>query len=240
MCWCVNVRDVSNDHVAFTFKWKKSKKNGEFTSPELSVHDKGDAGTPDPASYFRQLASSATLLREPQISHLKLQSFFTSAVDGGVRSASRPVRWAPGNELTVPTEQDTRWTPKSVWTFSRRKKYIALAHVQRVLGITWTGRDATTHFHVMSVAVPPLEDVSSWRVALLNKEKCYWINNCHNSRHCEMLYWSYRWMADMNISSCTSRKTLTQHNTIRLNREHCTGVLLLMQQEYHTAQKSYA
>jgi hypothetical protein len=58
----VNVRDVSNDHVAFTFKYKKSKKNGEFTSPELFVHDKGEAGTPDPASHSRQLVSLATML----------------------------------------------------------------------------------------------------------------------------------------------------------------------------------
>jgi len=145
MCWSVNVRDVSNDHVAFTLKCKKSKKNGEFTSPELSVHDTGDAGTPDPASHSRQLASSATLLWEPQTSHLKLHSFFTSAVDGGVRSASRLVRRAPGNE---PTEQEDRWTPKSVWTFWRREEYIALAHVQRVLGIKRTERNATTRFHV--------------------------------------------------------------------------------------------
>lgn len=219
---------------------QKSKKNGEFTSPELSVHDTGDAGTPDPASHSRQLASSATLLWEPQISHLKLHSFFTSAVDGGVRSASRPVRWAPGNERTVPTEQETRWTAKSVWTFWKREKYIALAHVQRALGIKRAGRDATTNFHVMSAGVTSLADVPSWRVALLNKGKSYWINNCHNSRHCEMPYWSYRWMADTNISNCTSRKTLAQHNTIRLNKEYCTSVLLLMKQEYRTAQKSYA
>jgi hypothetical protein len=90
-----------------------------------------------------------------------------------VRSASRPVRWAPGYEPTAPTEQEARWTPKSVWTFWSREKYIALAHLQRVLRIKRTGRDATTHFHVMSVAVPALADVPSWPVALLNKGKWY-------------------------------------------------------------------
>ena len=144
--------------------------------------------TPDPASHSRRLASPATMLREPQASQLKLHSFFTSALYGGVKSASRHGRWAPGNEPPVPTEEEARWTSKSGWTFWRRQNYISLAHVQRVLGIKRTGSEATTHFHVMSVDAPPLADVPSWLVALLKKRKCYCINNCHNSGHCEMPY----------------------------------------------------
>jgi hypothetical protein len=151
----------------------------------------------------------------------------------------RPGRRARENEPPVPTEQEARWTPKSVWTFWRRKKMYCPCICPGSTGDKAHGREATTHFHVMSVAVPPFANVPSWRVALLNKGKCYWNNNCHNSGQCEMPYWSYSWMADTNISSCTSLKTLTQHNTIRLNKEHCTGVLL-MQREYHTAQISYA
>jgi hypothetical protein len=47
--------------------------------------------------------------------------FLTSAVDGGEWSASRPARFTPGKEPSVPTRWEAGWTPEPVWRTWRRK-----------------------------------------------------------------------------------------------------------------------
>jgi hypothetical protein len=50
-----------------------------------------------------------------------VQIFLTSALAGGEWSASRPDRFTPGKEPSVPIGQETGLVPETVWTTWRRE-----------------------------------------------------------------------------------------------------------------------
>jgi hypothetical protein len=181
----------------------------------------------------RRLESAATLLWEPRISHLKLHSF-TSALDGVEWTASRLGRFDPWERTS-----GTHWVwgsmePEVALGVLEKRKICCPAHVQRVLGINRTGREATTNFHVMSVAVPRLADVPSWQAAYLKKGNATVlpIGVILDTVVCLTVVtydgkYSY-------MSSWRRQKPWFSRMEIRWNKERYTDVFLLTQLEYCT------
>jgi hypothetical protein len=58
-------------------------------------------------------------------------SFFTSALDGGEWSASRPGRTLPpGKGAPVPIVQEAGWAPEPVWTQELKKNPLPLSGIE--------------------------------------------------------------------------------------------------------------
>jgi hypothetical protein len=55
----------------------------------------------------------------------ELQSFLTSALDGGDWSNSRLGRFTHKRKTLVPTQQDAGWAPAPIWTFRKTEKSVA-------------------------------------------------------------------------------------------------------------------
>jgi hypothetical protein len=54
--------------------------------------------------------------------YVQVETFLTSALDGGQWSASRPAALAPRREAPVPIGMEAGWAPDPVWTLWSREE----------------------------------------------------------------------------------------------------------------------